>query len=120
MGFSNDQYPSAGEMARQNAGKAANAAENNSKMIKRILGKESAIEARVRDMLRVLPELLDLTDVQVDKLNKAYPLSSFIGISQANPAEDQTTRKDSDRFGVMGLDCGDLGRMYDKRLNHLR
>ena len=105
MGFSTDQYPSAGEMAREQAGKALSATIRTEKLLAELLAEQNQ-KVSISELRRILPVALELTDEQHDKLRRLYPMPTNKSSEDAvsNMGEQIKRRRDKALYGYMGLD----------------
>ena len=105
MGFSTDQYPSAGEMARQQAGKALSATIRTEKLLAELVAEQNQ-KVSISELRRILPVALELTDEQHDKLRRLYPMLTNKPSEDviANTSEQLKRRRDNGLYGYMGLD----------------
>ena len=105
MGFSTDQYPSAEEMARQQAGKALSASIRTEKLLAELVEEQNQ-KVSISELRRILPVALELTDEQHDKLRRLYPMPTNKSSEDAvsNMGEQIKRRRDKALYGYMGLD----------------
>lgn len=104
MGFSTDQYPSAGEMARQQAIKALSATIRTEKLLAGLVAEQNQ-KVSISELRRILPVALELTDEQHDKLRRLYPILTNKPSEEAisNMGEQLKRRRDNGLYGYMGL-----------------
>ena len=105
MGFSTDQYPSAEEMARQQAGKALSATIRTEKLLAELVEEQNQ-KVSISELRRILPVALELTDEQHDKLRRLYPMHTNKPSEEASSdvGERLKRRRDIRLYGYMGLD----------------
>ena len=105
MGFSTDQYPSAEEMARQQAGKALSASIRTEKLLAELVEEQNQ-KVSISELRRILPVALELTDEQHDKLRRLYPMPTNKPSEDSifNMGEQIKRRRDKALYGYMGLD----------------
>lgn len=105
MGFSTDQYPSAEEMARQQAGKALSASIRTEKLLAELVEEQNQ-KVSISELRRILPVALELTDEQHDKLRRLYPMPTNKPSKEDsfNMGEQIKRRRDKALYGYMGLD----------------
>ena len=104
MGFSTDQYPSAGEMARQQAIKALSATIRTEKLLAGLVAEQNQ-KVSISELRRILPVALELTDEQHDKLRRLYPILTNKPSEEAisNMGEQLKRRRDNGLYGYIGL-----------------
>lgn len=119
MGFSTDQYPSAEEMARQQAGKALSATIRTEKLLAELLAEQNQ-KVSISELRRILPVALELTDEQHDKLRRLYPLAPNKPSEEDsfNMGEQLKRRRDNGLYGYMGLDMDN--KEFEKRFKAIR
>lgn len=105
MGFSTDQYPSAGEMARQQAIKALSATIRTEKLLAGLVAEQNQ-KVSISELRRILPVALELTDEQHDKLRRLYPILTNKPSEEAisNMGAQLKRRRDNGLYGYIGLD----------------
>lgn len=105
MGFSTDQYPSAEEMARQQACKALSATIRTEKLLAELVAEQNQ-KVSISELRRILPVALELTDEQHDKLRRLYPMPTNKPSEEASSdvSERLKRRRDIRLYGYMGLD----------------